>query len=333
MEKKEKECPHVSVVMAVYNAEKYLKLAIDSILNQTFRDFEFIIIDDGSTDRSQAFIKSYSDPRVKLLINEKNSGLVYSLNKGIDNAKGNYIARMDADDISLPNRLMKQVSYLDAYPVVDVCGAFIETFDDIKGTRDKCRVYPEKDLEIKGKMIFECAFAHPVVMLRKKTLLEKGLRYDATFIHAEDYDLWSRMMEFCVFHNIPDVLLRYRVNHASISVIHSEMQAEHTEQIRKRNMKRFLLPSSIIELLFLKRKISTFEFDAALGALNIMKYMNRLHKWYDLWWFEESLREFKFRFARKNCYMGMRALRAFSIKEYRMKPFYIHFIKHCLLGK
>lgn len=325
--------PYVSVIMSVYNAEKYLKLSMDSVFNQTFRDFEFIIVDDGSTDKSLDIINDYRDSRIRLFINKKNSGLVFSLNKGIEEAKGKYVARMDADDISLPERFMKQVDYMETHPEVDVCGAFIQTFDDTKGIREKCRIYPEKDTEIKGKMIFECAFAHPVVMLRRQILLEKKLRYDAAFIHAEDYDLWSRMMDCCIFHNIPEVLLQYRVNHASVSTLNSDRQVEKTEQIRKRNMKRFLLPSPIIDLFFLKRKITALEFDAAIGALNLMKYMNGLYEWYDSYWFDESLREFKFRFVRKNCHMGTRALRAFSFKEYRMKPFYIHFVKHCLLGK
>ncbi len=118
-----KEKPRVTVLMSVYNGEKYLREAIDSILNQTFKDFEFLIIDDGSTDSSADIIRSYTDFRIRLIQNEKNIGLTRSLNKGLKLAKGEYIARMDVDDISLPIRFEKQVSFLDKYEDVKLVGS------------------------------------------------------------------------------------------------------------------------------------------------------------------------------------------------------------------
>ena len=120
--------PRVSVVMPAYNAEKYIGEAIDSILNQTFTDFEFIIIDDGSSDRTADIVKSYSDPRIRLLANERNSGIVASLNRGIQKATGKYIARMDADDYSRLDRIKKQVDFLDNHPEVIALGTSFSTF-------------------------------------------------------------------------------------------------------------------------------------------------------------------------------------------------------------
>jgi glycosyltransferase involved in cell wall biosynthesis len=121
--------PRISVVMSVYNGEKYLRQAIESILQQTYTDFEFIIIDDGSTDSSREIIQSYDDKRIRLVINEQNIGLTKSLNKGIRLAKGEFIARMDADDISLPQRFEKQVAYLDSHPEVGVLGTYANIID------------------------------------------------------------------------------------------------------------------------------------------------------------------------------------------------------------
>jgi glycosyltransferase involved in cell wall biosynthesis len=122
--------PYVTVLMPVYNTEMYLKEAIDSILNQTFRDFEFIVINDGSTDSTSDIIESYSDPRIIYLQNEKNLGVATSLNKGLSIAKGTYIARMDGDDVSRCDRLEKQVAFMDANPEIGVCGTWLETIGD-----------------------------------------------------------------------------------------------------------------------------------------------------------------------------------------------------------
>ena len=122
--------PKISVVMPAYNAENYIREAIDSILAQTFRDFEFLIIDDGSTDHTVEIIRSYSDSRIRLYQNERNMGVAATLNRGLDLARGEYIARMDADDISLPERFAKQAAYMDAHPDVAVCGSNIILFSE-----------------------------------------------------------------------------------------------------------------------------------------------------------------------------------------------------------
>ncbi|MEL4306297.1 glycosyltransferase family 2 protein [Methanococcoides sp. LMO-2] len=158
----------VSVIMPVYNAEKYLKDAIESILNQSFKNFELLIINDGSNDKSKAIIESHNDSRIRLLNNEENSGLAKVRNKGIYEAKGEYIAWLDADDISHPLRLEKQVKLLDSHPDVGICGTWVKTI----GTKvtHKWR-YPTNPNFIRGRMLFDDPLATSSVMLRKKLFI------------------------------------------------------------------------------------------------------------------------------------------------------------------
>ena len=151
----------MSVIMPVYNGEKYLKEAIDSILNQTFSDFEFIIVNDCSSDNTEDIIKSYKDNRIVYLKNEENSGVATTLNRGLDIAKGEYIARMDADDISLPKRFEKQVDFMDKNKNCIICGSNTELFGAISG-----RTYvPLTDSAIRATVIFSSPFTHPTVMI------------------------------------------------------------------------------------------------------------------------------------------------------------------------
>lgn len=204
----------VSVLMPVYNAEKYLREAIDSILNQTISDYEFLIIDDGSTDSTADIVKSYSDNRIKFIQNEKNEGLIYTLNKGLDLCQGQYIARMDGDDISLPDRFEKQVAYLDHFRGVSILGcafSYIGTPHEIH--------FPRDDERIRIRLL-ECSpIVHPGVMMRASVLKDLNLRYDSRFKHAEDYQLWTQCaMKGLELGNLDDVLLQYRQHENQISV-------------------------------------------------------------------------------------------------------------------
>lgn len=196
--------PKVTVLMPVYNAEVYLEEAIESILDQTYRDFEFLIINDGSTDESKKIIESYTDRRIRLENNKKNRGLNYSLNKGIDLARGKYIARMDADDVSLPDRLQVQVEFMDKNPDIGVCGSWFK-FTDTEEVDQKL-TDPES---IKAALFFTCQLGHPTVIIRKAFLDKYNLRYD-TQISAEDYELWVRCARYFKIANIPKVLVLYR---------------------------------------------------------------------------------------------------------------------------
>lgn len=212
----------ISVVMPVYNAESFLNEAIESILNQTFGDFEFIIINNASTDNSKKIIHSYSDPRIKYIENDVNMGLVYSLNKGIDSSSGKYIARMDADDISMPERFFKQVNFLEQNASVGICGSWFENFGNITGISQ----YPADENTIRFKMLYQLPVLHPSVLIRKNILDKYGLKYNSNFKQGEDYDLFVRIAEVSNIANIPEVLIKYRQHTASIKSINNSVFAE-----------------------------------------------------------------------------------------------------------
>lgn len=208
----------ISVVMPVYNAEKYLDEAIQSILTQTYNNFEFIIINDGSTDKSLEIIEKYKnqDERI-ILISRENKGLIYSLNEGINKSKGKYIARMDADDISLPERFQKQIIFMEANSEIGVCGTWLEVFGE--GRKTTFWKIPLINKELKLKLIFSVPFAHPSIIMRKEIIDKYGLRYKEQYKNAEDYKFWLDFSKHTKFANISQVLLRYRYLETSVSRI------------------------------------------------------------------------------------------------------------------
>lgn len=208
--------PMISVVMSVYNAEKYLDEAIQSILNQTYKDIEFIIINDGSTDKSLEIIEKYKaqDERI-VLISRENRGLIASLNEGIEKTRGKYIARMDADDISLLNRFEEQIRFMEENSSVGVCGSWIEVF----GENKKPTIWrmPTYDAELRPRLLFSVTFAHPSIMMRKELIDKYYLKYNKNYLHAEDYKFWVDFSKYTKFANIPKVLLKYRYLDTSVS--------------------------------------------------------------------------------------------------------------------
>jgi glycosyltransferase involved in cell wall biosynthesis len=224
------DAPHVSVIMPVYNAETHLTQAIDSILNQSFRDFEFVVIDDGSTDTSQAILKAIADRDRRLVIyTQPNRGLIASLNEGWKIARGTYIARMDADDISLPRRLEKQVAYLDRNRDVGIVGTWIQ---DIGRSGEAGPVWPlpTSPGTIPWFLMFGNCMAHPSVMMRREVVAKLGYRTAA--IHVEDYDLWMRASAVTRLANIPEVLLKYRVLSHSVSSRNLLLQEEQAGKLQ-----------------------------------------------------------------------------------------------------
>lgn len=201
----------ISVIMPVYNGERYLRDAIDSILRQTYPYFELIIIDDGSTDGSAEIIHSYNDNRIVYLKNDNNCGIAGSLNKALHCAKGEYIARMDCDDIAHPRRLEIQLKIMQRNPKIGMCGSWVRYFGESTGLM----TFPVKSDNIKAFLIFRNAFAHPSVMIRKSVLRNHQLAYDQTAL-LEDYDLWIRVSQYTELYNTPRVLLQYRVVNTSL---------------------------------------------------------------------------------------------------------------------
>lgn len=207
--------PKVSVLMPAYNAGKYIREAVDSILNQTYSDFELIIINDCSQDDTEAIILDYSDPRVVYLKNEKNLGVAATLNKGLDIARGEYIARMDADDIAFPERLKKQVERLDQDSTLVVCGTQLCNFSD--GVEAAGLQFPVNKAEAGALLVLHPTVAHPTVMLRACVLRDNGLRYDLTYEGTEDFALWWEISRYGTLGSLEDVLLKYRVHGGQVT--------------------------------------------------------------------------------------------------------------------
>ncbi len=219
--------PKVSVIMPCYNVEKYVAEAIESILNQTFTDFEFIIINDGSTDNTAQIIRQYAkqDKRIKFIDNKKNSGFIATSNQCLDLATGEYIAKMDSDDISLPERLAKQVEFLDANPEYGMVGCWYKRF----GAADNIQILQKKCLLLD----FLYGFQTTIVMFRRSIVEKYKLRYDPDFFACEDYEFYSRFVRYAPIANLQEVLYLYRWHGENVSILRKQTQIENTEKVRQ----------------------------------------------------------------------------------------------------
>lgn len=223
--------PEISVVMPAYNASRYIHEAIESILNQSFEDFEFIIIDDASEDNTSEIIKSYKDSRIVFLQNQKNLGVARTLNRGIDGAKGRYIVRMDADDISVPRRMERQLGFMEVHPEIGISGGWVQLFGI--GPPSKARV-PTDPQEIYAYMLFETPMWHVTAIMRRELLEKYQLRYDPTFSRSEDYDLWRRAIQHFHIANIAEVLVRVREHGGSATRANWDEVTAQSETIQGR---------------------------------------------------------------------------------------------------
>lgn len=221
--------PLVSVVMSVYNTKpSYLEEAVKSILDQSYSNFEFILIDDASKENIHALVKEINDPRIRYFRNSENKGLTVSLNRGIGYASGKYIARMDSDDLSLRDRFQKQVDYLEKNPSVSVLGTRSVTF----GYKKRIDQLPLEHEKIKAALLLNSPLIHPTVMMRS-SLVKKYL-YNEQFRTAQDYELWSRLIWKTKFANLPQILLKRRLHKNQISVAATDNQQENGQRIRKK---------------------------------------------------------------------------------------------------
>lgn len=264
--------PKVTVLMPVYNASPYIDSAISSILNQTFDDFEFLIFNDGSTDNSEDKINSYNDKRIQFFDSKTNVGHVHHLNHGIEIAKGEYIARMDADDISLPNRIKKQVDFMDNHPEVGICGTWFKIIDSNSTVK-----HPTKNTEIRLALLTNSAIGHPTAMLRNTLLQQYNLRYDASFVPAEDYLLWVNATKYCQLANLPEVLLKYRVHTNQISIFRKTEQSIKAQIIRKNQIEILLNRTlnedeNLLHKLLFQEKIDIKSYN----ILNLEEWIDRL---------------------------------------------------------
>jgi glycosyltransferase involved in cell wall biosynthesis len=228
---KDEQPPLVSIVLPVYNGEKYLADTLDSVFAQTYQNWELVIINDGSTDGTENLILIHQDKRIKYLPNDGNKGIIFSLNRGILESNGQYIARLDADDISLPERIEKQVEFLSANPEFAMCGSYFQTIDS-KGKLLKNVEFPANNRDAQSFLLLHNCFCHSAIMMR--TNIAKDLKYDENFQVCEDYDLWYRIARTGKILNLPVFMTLYRVHENNMSTRKSEIMFAHVNKINKR---------------------------------------------------------------------------------------------------
>ena len=228
--------PLVSILMPVYNTALYLREAMDSILSQTFTDFELIVLDDCSPDDAEMILDSYTDPRIVRYKGEKNEGLSNVLNVGIGMARGKYIARMDSDDISMPERLQVQVDYLEKHTDVDLASSGMQLF----GAKKDIWIQEQNPDKIKIIALFHTPVLHASSMWRKESFEKYGLRFRQEMVPAEDYDLWARaLVKGLKLVNMPDVLYKYRM-HPNQATLQTDKTSAKSRLVRKEFLKSAL---------------------------------------------------------------------------------------------
>jgi glycosyltransferase involved in cell wall biosynthesis len=261
--------PLISVIMPAYNAAAYLTQAINSILSQTYSNFELIILNDGSTDQTEELIQSFSDTRIKYINNQRNLGIVATLNKGFTAAQGEYVARMDADDICFPVRLEHQINFLESHPSIGVLGSAIQLIDQ-RGRNLHKGFFPNDDALIRWAMMFTNPIAHPTVMIRRKLfLLCNGYRD----VPAEDHDLWERMGNITSFANLPEVLLCLRRFSGTKTEKNKHSVLESSAKISYRMIVKILgtdFPENLVQKLWGK------EFETSQDAIDLTSLVTRL---------------------------------------------------------
>ena len=225
----ERAVPTISVVMPVHNAAAYLARAVEGILGQTFADFEMICVDDGSTDESPSILAAYDDARLRV-VTQANAGVIGALNAGLERARGRYVARMDADDLSLPQRFRRQVEFLDAHPGIAVLGTFATRIDAVGAPGEVIRT-PVGPANIARCLAVRCPMIHPTVMFRREVYEALGPYPDAA--HVEDYLYWMRASRRFDLANLPEPLLQYRVHGAGVSERRRSEQMANHRMIRR----------------------------------------------------------------------------------------------------
>jgi len=238
--------PLVTVLMPVFNAEDFLTESINSILNQTYDYFELLIINDGSTDRSLEIIEEFKDDRIKVVSLEKNSGIIYVLNLGLEIARGDYLARMDADDISLPERLEKQVDFLENNPNIGCLGTNFQWLDNYN-QESWIKYFDSTNINI--ALLFECTICHPTVMLRMEIIRCHKLTYPTKYPHAEDYAFWMNMSQKVKLANLKEVLLIYRKHEKQISATKSQIQCISINQIQVGQLESLKIYPTLADLM------------------------------------------------------------------------------------
>lgn len=236
--------PLVSVLIPCYNVEKYAEQAIRSIMDQTYKNLEIVVVNDCSTDSTSFILKRLSeeDKRIKVYENEQNLRLITTLNKGIGLCTGEYIARMDADDFSMPERIEKEVEFLEKHHDIDIVSTLFYTFknDDLK--QRSLHNNPTRPEELAAYMLFRSGLLHPASMFRRRVFSELGMKFESEYLHVEDYALWSKAIYKTKIANLPDPLVYYRVHENQVSSLNNRIQTENKKLVFKIHCEHLGLP-------------------------------------------------------------------------------------------
>lgn len=255
--------------MPIYNGSSYMRDGIDCILSQTYQNIELILIDDCSSDDTSAIMNSYQDSRIRIIHNVENLGASAARSLGIQVAAGKYIALMDHDDICVPNRLTKQIDFMESYPDIGVCSSWIQDFsEDSYGTVAKYETDPE---DIKCHLLFYCLINNSSAMIRQNSITQEALAQSNKYPYAGDYALWMELSNFTKIAILPEVLLYYRIHPNQISSAKRQAQIEETMEIQDKQLKRLGLSPSHSELVI--------HLSLGLGLLPHKSLLPRVEKW------------------------------------------------------
>lgn len=296
-----KHNPMISVIMSTYNEEKYIETSMKSLLNQTFEDFEIIIVDDASTDNTRKIIEGLNDERIYLICNEQNQGLTKNLNKALKCVRGKYIARMDGDDIALPERFEKQFKYMEKHQDTMLVSCYTKSFGD----SDLIFALPDHSEILKVRMLVRPVYAHPGFMMRRE-LIEAGYQYNEEYRTAQDYEFASRVAEKNKIGLVPEVLLLYRVHKKQISAKAGNQQFSNADKIRKRQLEHLGVELSEAEwedYQMLVREVSADSLDDFRRVNDIINKMiesNQCTKVYDVQIMEKTLKQMLYTWVIRN---------------------------------
>jgi glycosyltransferase involved in cell wall biosynthesis len=237
----------ITVLMPVYNGEKTLKVAIESILSQSYQNFEFLIINDGSTDDTETILKSLTDPRIIVIKNRQNLGIIKTLNNSLELIKTKYIARFDCDDVSDNSRLKKQLNFLENHPSVDIVGCQLNYVDQ-RGEYIGKTSFKLDHKSIKCSALFGSPIAHPGVMFKTSKFDLYNLRYNKAYEQAEDYELWQRALELLEFSNIDEPLVNYQISEKALSL--EALQINNSKRIKRHYLSKLgvILNDSLLDI-------------------------------------------------------------------------------------
>ena len=310
----------ISVIMPAYNAGEFIEKAVESILTQSYPYFELLIFEDCSTDNTFEILQGIQDDRIRLFPSESNRGYLVHLNEGIEKSRGKYIARMDADDISAPNRFAEQVEFLEKNPVYGLCGCWFREFN---GKKEFVKKPPVHHVDLELILLKKNPFCHSSVMLRKEVLVKQNLRYDLEYYTSEDYLLWSRLARVSCMHVIPKILHAYRYHQDNISNRKRDQQRDLSKNIQLINLDRLGQDELneeqrdiYLKLLWGKRLIVK-EFSIADEMLNTLWELNRQKKVFERKGFERYI-------SRLGQRLLVQAIKAEKYTETKVSKFHVY---------